>query len=74
MKPSDAKLNALARQPADLQKRAKALGVFANGREPLERPRCGRAEPAGGRRRGVGDARQVSPDLASVCPTNHDIR
>jgi uncharacterized C2H2 Zn-finger protein len=44
MKPSDAKLHALARQLSDLQKRAKALGVFANDRELLECPRCGLLE------------------------------
>ena len=44
MKPSDAKLHELARQLADLQKRAKALGVFTNDRELLECPRCGLLE------------------------------
>jgi hypothetical protein len=44
MKPADAKLHALARELADLQKRAKALGVFANDRELLACPRCGLLE------------------------------
>lgn len=44
MKPTDAKLHELARQLTDLQKRAKALGVFANDRELLECPRCGLLE------------------------------
>ena len=44
MKPSDAKLHSLATRLADLQNRAKALGVFANDRELLECPRCGRQE------------------------------
>ena len=44
MKPSDAKLHALATQLAGLQKQAKALGVFANDRELLECPRCGLLE------------------------------
>ncbi len=43
-KPSDAKLHALATRLAGLQKRAKALGVFANDRELLECPRCGLME------------------------------
>ncbi len=44
MKPSDAKLHELARQLADLQKRAKTLGVFTNDRELLECQRCGLLE------------------------------
>jgi len=44
MKPPDAKLHELASQLAGLQKRAKALGVFANDRELLECPRCGLME------------------------------
>ena len=44
MKPSDAKLHALAARLAGLQKRAKALGVFANDRELLACPRCGLME------------------------------
>ena len=44
MKPSDAKLREPARHLAGLQKRAKALGVFANDRELLECPRCGLLE------------------------------
>ena len=44
MKPADAKLHALARELADLQKRAKALGLFANDRELLACPRCGLLE------------------------------
>jgi len=44
MKPSDVKLHELARQLADLQKRAKTLGVFTNDRELLECPRCGLLE------------------------------
>jgi hypothetical protein len=44
MKPSDAKLHSLAARLADLQKWAKALGVFANDRELLECPRCGLLE------------------------------
>jgi hypothetical protein len=44
MKPSDAKLHELARQLTELQKRAKALGVFANDRELLECPGCGLLE------------------------------
>jgi hypothetical protein len=44
MKPSDAKMYELARQLADLQQRAKALGVFTNDRELLECPRCGLLE------------------------------
>lgn len=43
-KPADAKLHALATRLAGLQKRAKALGVFANDRELLECPRCGLME------------------------------
>ena len=44
MKPSDAKLHSLATRLADLQKRAKALGLFANDRELLSCPRCGLEE------------------------------
>jgi hypothetical protein len=44
MKPSDAKLHALATRLVGLQKRAKALGVFANDRELLKCPRCGLLE------------------------------
>ena len=44
MKPPDAKLHELARQLSDMQKRAKALGVFTNDRELLECPRCGLLE------------------------------
>lgn len=44
MKPADAKLHELARELTNLQKRAKALGVFANDRELLECPRCGLLE------------------------------
>ncbi len=44
MKPSDTKLHELARELTDLQKRAKALGVFTNERELLECPRCGLLE------------------------------
>jgi hypothetical protein len=44
MKPPDAKLHELARQLTDLQKRAKALGVFTNDRELLECPGCGLLE------------------------------
>jgi hypothetical protein len=44
MKPPDAKLHELARQLTELQKRAKALGVFANDRELLECPGCGLLE------------------------------
>jgi len=44
MKTPDAKLHELARQLTGLQKRAKALGVFANDRELLECPRCGLLE------------------------------
>jgi len=44
MKPPDAKLHELASQLTDLQKRAKALGVFTNDRELLECPRCGLLE------------------------------
>ena len=44
MKPSDAKLRPLAARFVGLQKRAKALGVFANDRELLECPRCGLLE------------------------------
>ncbi len=47
MRPADAKLHALARELADLQKRAKALGLFANDRELLS-ILC---EPGGGRHR-----------------------
>lgn len=47
MKPADAKLHALVRELADLQKRAKALGLFANDRELLS-ILC---EPGGGRHR-----------------------
>lgn len=44
MKRTDAKLHELARELADLQKRAKALGLFANDRELLACPRCGLLE------------------------------
>lgn len=44
MKPSGTKLHALAIRLAGLQKRAKALGVFANDRELLKCPRCGLIE------------------------------
>jgi len=44
MKPSGTKLHALANRLAGLQKRAKALGVFANDRELLKCPRCGLME------------------------------
>lgn len=44
MKRSDTKLHDLAREVAGLQKRAKALGLFANDRELLACPRCGLLE------------------------------
>lgn len=44
MKPKKAKLHELATQLADLQKRAKALGIFACDRELLKCPRCGLME------------------------------
>jgi hypothetical protein len=44
MKPADAKLHELARELTNLQKRAKAIGVFANDRELLECSRCGLLE------------------------------
>ena len=44
MKPPYTELHELARQLTGLQKRATALGVFANDRELLECPRCGLLE------------------------------